>query len=921
MKSDSLSRRLVAATASLVVFSVSLDAATLHVGQDATAEFRTIQDAVRAAVPGDVIVINPGVYRGPGNCDINLAGKAIIIQSTDPLDAQVAGATVVDCASTPSEPHQGFYLADCNGVEISGLTVMNGRAPAGGAVFCKKSKLSLSHCRIVNNAALPAAVEGVSGGPGGGVYGEDSFIRVVGCLVAGNAAGDGAGSKEGPGGSGGDGGGICGVRSETIVEASTIRDNVAGAGGSSGASTAGDGGDGGGIYGYIVTLVNTSVSFNRAGAGGRGGKSGGGGHGGGVRAQIGTVDRCIIEGNRAGAGGTIGLGTKDSGGPGGQGGGFYSDSLEITNSLVVGNRAGKAYAASSDGLFQNGNGGGLYCMAGSVRQCTIAGNAVSRKDVNGKMDVSLSLARGAGIFRAAAVPIENSILYENTPPQETELNCDTIRYCDIPADVCAKGTGTFSAPPLFVQSGRWGNVGDPDLAAEPDDPNASWVSGDYHLRALSPCVDAGDPNYLPEPNETDLDGRPRLAEAAVDLGAYEFQNLSPVYRFWSPVTGKHFYTIDAAEKDWLIETYSDVWTFEGIVYYACVQANEPNLLPVYRFWSSQLGGHFYTIDEAEKDNLIAQYPDVWTFEGPVFFAWPEGRQPVGARPVYRFWSDVLAGHFYTIDEAERDNLLDQYQAVWTYEGIAWYAYETPVGTLPPVNESAQEEPAPEEPVEEPMTPNPVAYDFTSGSDGVSYLVQLQAYLDDQPARLSAAEMAFVPQLARMGMVVDLGSLTATMNDCHVESQPLEFVATISNDAGMEVPFVLQVNAFLDAAVTRGPYDIDSNSLSFPVETASGLPAADDTVSLAGTVTLDGRKLGFSLTAGVTRFDAEGRAQLDTTLLPGRLDAQMPQVFRWSRQGQEDLLFETTVKDRVVRLAVTSVRVETGGLWHGKPTLP
>jgi len=56
------------------------------------------------------------------------------------------------------------------------------------------------------------------------------------------------------------------------------------------------------------------------------------------------------------------------------------------------------------------------------------------------------------------------------------------------------------------------------------------------------------------------------------------------------------------------------------------------------------------------------------------------------------------------------------------------------------------------------------------------------------------------------------------------------------------------------------------------------------------------------------------------LLPDRLDAQMPQVFRWSRQGQEDPLFETTVKERPVRLVVTSVRVETGGLWHGKPTV-
>jgi pectin methylesterase-like acyl-CoA thioesterase len=168
MKSDCLSRCLVTALASLVISSVALDAATLHVGQDATAEFRTIQDAVRAAVSGDEVVISPGVYRGPGNHDITLTDQAITIRSTDPLAAQVVETTVIDCAGTPDEPRQGFYVTDCNGVEISGLTITNGWATAGGAAFCKKSKLSLTHCRIRNNAALSAAAD--DGVPGRGQH-------------------------------------------------------------------------------------------------------------------------------------------------------------------------------------------------------------------------------------------------------------------------------------------------------------------------------------------------------------------------------------------------------------------------------------------------------------------------------------------------------------------------------------------------------------------------------------------------------------------------------------------------------------------------------------------------------------------------------------------------------------------------------
>jgi hypothetical protein len=66
----------------------------------------------------------------------------------------------------------------------------------------------------------------------------------------------------------------------------------------------------------------------------------------------------------------------------------------------------------------------------------------------------------------------------------------------------------------------------------------SWTSGDpcfvdsgnndYHLRYGSPCIDTGDPSFVPEPNETDIDGENRVMDgdangsAIVDMGADEF---------------------------------------------------------------------------------------------------------------------------------------------------------------------------------------------------------------------------------------------------------------------------------------------------------------------------------------------------------------------------------------------------------------
>ena len=44
----------------------------------------------------------------------------------------------------------------------------------------------------------------------------------------------------------------------------------------------------------------------------------------------------------------------------------------------------------------------------------------------------------------------------------------------------------------------------------------------YHIQETSPCVDAGAPNYVMEPNEMDLDGQPRVAGFGVDQGADEY---------------------------------------------------------------------------------------------------------------------------------------------------------------------------------------------------------------------------------------------------------------------------------------------------------------------------------------------------------------------------------------------------------------
>lgn len=148
----------------------------------------------------------------------------------------------------------------------------------------------------------------------------------------------------------------------------------------------------------------------------------------------------------------------------------------------------------------------------------------------------------------------------------------------------------------------------------------------------------------------------------------------PVYRFWSPVLSHHFYTASESERQKLIDLYPNIWTFEGVAFRALPENGDPDAEPVYRFWSPITNDHFYTIDESERDKLLNEYPGIWIPEGIEFYAYPEGAQPADSVPVYRFWSPILSDHFYTANQDEADKLIREFPDVWIFEGIAWYAF-------------------------------------------------------------------------------------------------------------------------------------------------------------------------------------------------------------------------------------------------------
>ena len=110
-----------------------------------------------------------------------------------------------------------------------------------------------------------------------------------------------------------------------------------------------------------------------------------------------------------------------------------------------------------------------------------------------------------------------------------------------------------------------------------------------------------------------------------------------------------------------------------MAYYAFSGDTEPDTSPVYRFWSDSLKSHSYTMSQSERDVLIDSPEHVWTYEGIAFYAYAGEGRPVGTHAVYRFWSGGLGSHFFTASDREMNKLFELMPRMWAFEGFAWYA--------------------------------------------------------------------------------------------------------------------------------------------------------------------------------------------------------------------------------------------------------
>ncbi len=106
----------------------------------------TIQAAIDSATDGDEVVLANGVYAGPGNTDVRIDAKQLIVRS-----AGGPQACVIDGGGTA----RAFELLNNSlPVILEGLTISNGSSHAGGAgggLLIKESSAILRDCIVSTN--------------------------------------------------------------------------------------------------------------------------------------------------------------------------------------------------------------------------------------------------------------------------------------------------------------------------------------------------------------------------------------------------------------------------------------------------------------------------------------------------------------------------------------------------------------------------------------------------------------------------------------------------------------------------------------------------------------------------------------------------------------------------------------------------
>ena len=199
-----------------------------------------------------------------------------------------------------------------------------------------------------------------------------------------------------------------------------------------------------------------------------------------------VVSNCILAGNAAYYAG------------GGSAGGTLNNCALIRNAAAF-QGGGSLYSTLNNcALRDNSSAYGGGAFSSTLNSCTLAGNSASQA--------------GGGAY---GCNMKNCIAFYNAAPTGKEY---ALAYGATINSTCTSplpsGVNNITNEPAFVD----------------------FNTGNLHLQAGSPCINAGNNAYVT--TTKDLDGNPRISGGTVDIGAYEFQSPTSVLSYaWAQQNG------------------------------------------------------------------------------------------------------------------------------------------------------------------------------------------------------------------------------------------------------------------------------------------------------------------------------------------------------------------------------------------------
>jgi parallel beta-helix repeat protein len=210
----------------------------------------------------------------------------------------------------------------------------------------------------------------------------------------------------------------------------------------------------------------------------------------------------------------------------------------IKNNIIAHNKIGVGlwYGANpyirNNIIENNYDGFYIYGSAESPSNPSIINNTIIHNQMSGIiLRVMVSPVITNNIVVGHAAGIDHNYVTGSPAMSYNNLWDNEANYLrDNYADDTLAGPGSISVDPYFARPGGWVDVNDPNLAVGPDDPNAVWIDGDYHLKSqtgrwdpvreswviddiTSACIDAGDPNSL-------VGSEPLPHGGIINMGAY-----------------------------------------------------------------------------------------------------------------------------------------------------------------------------------------------------------------------------------------------------------------------------------------------------------------------------------------------------------------------------------------------------------------